>query len=258
LPPAQGAAFTVLTNDGSGILSWALPGGGGSTFGNITIAVDTDNTISTTTGDLVVTSDTGIVEIGAIVNVTGDYININSDNTYANAAVRFGGSAEIVYTVATDNFEITKPVGNITIAQATDNTISTSTGALVLASATNAIDASSAIITADAFTIGTSGTIDNLSTTTSSVATVSINTTTRNGMKAVVMVVDSVTSARHMIEALLFKVGTTAYLTTYAEIYSSAALATFSADVSAGALRLLATPASANLTNFQVIRTSIA
>jgi hypothetical protein len=45
LPNAQGGSSTVLTNDGSGNLSWALPGGGGSTFGNITIAVDTDNTI---------------------------------------------------------------------------------------------------------------------------------------------------------------------------------------------------------------------
>ena len=56
LPTAQGASATVLTNDGSGTLSWALPGGGGSTFGNITIGVDTDNTISTTTGTLNINS----------------------------------------------------------------------------------------------------------------------------------------------------------------------------------------------------------
>jgi len=56
LPTAQGASSTVLTNDGSGTLSWALPGGGGSTFGNITIGVATDNTISTTTGALNINS----------------------------------------------------------------------------------------------------------------------------------------------------------------------------------------------------------
>ncbi len=257
LPTAQGASSTVLTNDGSGNLSWALPGGGGSTFGNITIAVDTDNTISTTTGDLVVTSATGIVEMGAIVNITGDYININSDNTYTNAAVRFGGSAEIVYTVATDNFEITKPIGNITIAQATDNTISTSTGDLVLASATNVIDATTAIINADGYTIDSRGTIDSSTLTTTSTATVTLNNTTRNGLKCLISVVDNVTSARHIVEALLLEQGTTAYITTYAEMYSSAALATFSAVISAGNLTLQATPASANSTTFTVIRTSI-
>jgi len=256
-PAADGAVNEVLTTDGAGNVFWALPGGGGSTFGNITIAVDTDNTISTTTGDLVVTSATGIIEMGAIVDVTGDYININSDNTYANAAVRFGNSAEIVYTVATDNFEITKPVGNITIAQATDNTISTTTGNLVLASATNVIDATSAAIDANSYTIDGKGTIDSQTTTTTSTATVTLNTTTRAGLKCLISVVDNVTSERHIVEALLLEQGSTAYITTYTEIYSSAALATFSADISAGNLRLQATPASANSTTFTVIRTSI-
>jgi hypothetical protein len=56
LPGTAGAADSVLTNDGSGNLTWALPGGGGSTFGNITVGVVTDNTISTTTGDLDITA----------------------------------------------------------------------------------------------------------------------------------------------------------------------------------------------------------
>lgn len=57
LPGTAGSANTVLTNDGSGNLTWALPAGGGSTFGNITVAVVDDNTISTTTGNLVLTAD---------------------------------------------------------------------------------------------------------------------------------------------------------------------------------------------------------
>ena len=55
-PAADGAANTVLTTDGAGNVTWALPGGGGSTFGNITVAVVNDNTISTTTGDLDITA----------------------------------------------------------------------------------------------------------------------------------------------------------------------------------------------------------
>jgi len=179
LPGTAGAANTVLTNDGVGNLSWALPGGGGSTFGNITIAVATDNTISTTTGDLVLSSATGIMDASTL---------------NANFAA-----------VALDN----------------------------------------------------RGTLDSQGITTTSISPVAINTTTRFGMKAVISVVDNVTTQRHILEALLFRQGTTAYITTYAEMYSNVALATFSADVSGGALRLLATPASTNSTTFTVIRTSI-
>ena len=51
-PVADGTANQVLTTNGAGIVSWALPGGGGSTFGNVTVGIVTDNTISTTSGDL--------------------------------------------------------------------------------------------------------------------------------------------------------------------------------------------------------------
>ena len=49
----------------------------------------------------------------------------------------------------------------------------------------------------------------------------------------------------------------TAMLTTYGEMYSGSALATFTADVSGGILRLLVTPASATSTVFSVVRTSL-
>jgi len=60
LPGVGGAANTVLTNNGSGTLSWALPGGGGSTFGNVTVGIDTDQTISTTSGDLILQTAAGV------------------------------------------------------------------------------------------------------------------------------------------------------------------------------------------------------
>ena len=435
LPGAAGAASTVLTNDGTGVLSWALPGGGGSTFGNITIAVIDDNTIGTTTGDLIIQPATGQVVINAQVDIAGDYLNLNSDDTANDAAMRFGNSSEIRYNRTADRFEFNKDAtfsgslnvdsgtlyvdntnnrvginntspqyelhidqgadaltqfamttsertmiltmndgddllslnyattpaatnrlqfsptdqwfnlgklgvgtatpayeldvqgtgrftsnliatggftlngttsgysdfaqpavaanisytlpaaqgavdtvltndgsgnltwalpggggstfGNITIAVVDDNTISTTTGNLVLASATNIIDATSATIDAGAYTIDNRGTIDSSSTTTTSTATVALNITTRAGLKCLISVVDNVTSDRHIVEALLLEQGTNAYITTYAEIYSSVALAAFSADTSAGNLRLLATPASANSTTFTVIRTSI-
>ena len=61
----------------------------------------------------------------------------------------------------------------------------------------------------------------------------------------------------HVLEALAFQKGGTGYLTTYAEMYSGAALATFTATVVSGAIRILATPASTNSTTFTVVRLGI-
>lgn len=325
LPTAQGAAATVLTNDGSGNLSWALPGGGGSTFGNITIAVADDNTISTTTGNLKLTSATSIVDINAVVNITGDYLNLNSDNNPFNSAIRFNGGSEIIFDYAEDRFEISKDLyipsnleldgnftingstsgysrfaapatgsnlsyilpgsagaantvltndgsgnltwalpggggstfGNITVGVVTDNTISTTTGNLVLASATNVIDASTAEINVNVLTVDNRSSIESTTQTTTSISPVSIIDTARAVMKCVVSVVDNVTGERQALEALLLEQGTTAYLTTYAEMNSGVVLATFTADVNAGLLRLIATPTSTNSTTFNVVRTSL-
>lgn len=106
-------------------------------------------------------------------------------------------------------------------------------------------------------TIDNVATINTQSTTTTSTSTTSISATTRLSQKAVIRIVDNVTGEVHMLEALAFYKGTTAYLTTYAEMYTSAALATFTADVSGGAIRILATPASTNSTTFTVARTSL-
>ena len=72
LPGSSGAANTVLTNDGSGNLTWALPGGGGSTFGNVTVGVATDNTVSTTTGNLVLDSFSDIITVDADTQLSGN------------------------------------------------------------------------------------------------------------------------------------------------------------------------------------------
>jgi len=126
LPGSAGGAFTVLTNDGSGNLSWALPGGGGSTFGNITIAVDTDNTISTTTGDLLLDSASGTIEMDGIVNIKGDYLNLNSDNSAVDSAMRFNATAEILYNYADSQFEISKGISvdsGVLFVDATNNRV---------------------------------------------------------------------------------------------------------------------------------------
>ncbi len=100
-------------------------------------------------------------------------------------------------------------------------------------------------------------TINTQSTTTTSTATVSISATNRTTQKVVITITDNVTGEMHVLEALAFQKGTTAYLTTYSEMYTAAALATFAAVVSSGNIVITATPASANSTTFKVVRTSL-
>ena len=178
LPTAQGANATVLTNDGFGNLSWALPGGGGSTFGNITVGVVTDNTISTTTGDLVLASFTNLLDAATL---SANFNNVSVDNQ------------------------------------------------------------------AD---------LDSSTLTTTSTATVALNTTTRNAMTGLINIIQG--SNVHCLNYTMVKIdATTAMLTTYAEMYNNISLGSFTADVSAGSLRLLVTPTSATSTVFSVVRTSL-
>jgi hypothetical protein len=225
--------------------------GSDATIDPVKFASGTGITVSRTDADTITITNTGVV-VG-VTSITGTTNQVIASSP--TGAVTLSLPQDIATTSGPTFASVT--AGNIRVGGTTDNTIDTTTGALILASATNAIDASTTTITAGAVTIGSSGTIDNQATTTTSTTTVQINFTNRNGMKAVISVVDNVTGARHILEALLFKQGTNAYLTTYAEMYSSAALATFSADVNAGNLRLLATPASTNSTTFETIRTSI-
>ena len=178
LPTAQGASSTVLTNDGSGNLSWALPGGGGSTFGNITVGVVTDNTISTTTGNL------------------------------------------------------------------------------VLASATNLLDAGTLGADFEYITVDDQATLDSNTITTTSTSTVVLNATARNAMTGLINIIQG--SNVHCVNYTALKTGTsTAMITTFGEMYNTSALANFTADVSGGLLRLLVTPTSATSTVFSAVRTSL-
>jgi hypothetical protein len=94
-------------------------------------------------------------------------------------------------------------------------------------------------------------------TNTAATTTVSISSTTRITQKVIINIIDNVSGEFHALEALAFRKGTTAYLTTYAEMYTASALATFTADVSGGAIRILATPTTTNSTTFTVARISL-
>lgn len=98
--------------------------------------------------------------------------------------------------------------------------------------------------------------IDTNGFTTTATTTVALTTSTRNAMQAMVYIVQGANV--HTVQALVVRVdATTALLTTFAEMYNTSSLASFTADVSGGAVRLLVTPASATSTTFSVVRTSL-
>ena len=361
-PSADGAANTVLTTNGAGIVSWQLPGGGGSTFGNVSIGVTTDQTINTTTGRLVLQSATGEIDTNTtnILSTNSASFNLLNSPTTVNAFQGATTSLSIGPNTGTTNINnslliddnLTIDGTSVNLAAGTtfkfdgnnlranypsvQSTSGNTTGFRVLApnATTSAQGQYTAFATNDylngeflttrvsgsttvpfqiltgkytAGVLGTSGkpisfydnvtkyasinpsgptvgtdlvtldslnggtldpifnsvTVDNLSTyntqttTTTALTTVSISGTTRNSQKAIIRIIDNVSGEIHVLEALAFYKGATAYITTYAEMYTGAALATFTASISAGTLNILATPASINSTTFTVARISL-
>jgi hypothetical protein len=85
----------------------------------------------------------------------------------------------------------------------------------------------------------------------------SFSTTTYGGGKVIVQVLDTVTNHRHISELLITHAnGANPIATEYGVLYTGATpLATFQVDVSSGNLRLLATNASTNATQYKVYET---
>ena len=120
-------------------------------FGNITIAVATDNTITTTTGNLVLESASGEIDTGntTILSTNSSTFLLLNSPTTVNA---FQGATALTMGAATGSTTIRNDLvvqgnitgdggdlGNITIAVADDQTITTTAGDLVLGSFNNLI-----------------------------------------------------------------------------------------------------------------------
>ena len=119
-----------------------------------------------------------------------------------------------------------------------------------------AFNSTDASVLATKFTMSTRTDIDTAPLTTTAITQVPLITSTRNVMKAVVYIVQG--SAVHTVEALVLRTGaSTAMVTTYAEMYNVISLATFAADTSGGAIRLLVTPANATSMLFTSVITSL-
>jgi hypothetical protein len=146
---ASGTNMNIVRTDASTITvnTITTPVFDGGTFGNITVGVVTDNTISTTTGGLILDSTSGAtnintnVYINGIVEVGGDYLKINADST-ANDSYLYlkGSSVAIKYNNTTDFIDMPRTaINNILL---NTNTISTTTGGLILDSDSTAVNVS--------------------------------------------------------------------------------------------------------------------
>lgn len=109
LPGADGTAGQVLRTDGSGIVSFQSPT---QTFGNITIGVSDDQTIDTTSGTLILDSQSGNITAQGNINIIG------SISPIINAVYNLGASTNTwgnIYSSATTTNSITTLAGNLTV-----------------------------------------------------------------------------------------------------------------------------------------------
>lgn len=262
-----------------------------ATIGNIDID-RTNGTITTNTGNLTLDSASGTTLINDTLNVDSGTLYVDSAtnrvgvvNSSPQVALHVGGTiwgTDIVAlgtVLATNgnliqfNNEAASPAGDsflrvvngvsagvnsdIKWNDTTKRWQSTVDGSTYLNLPNQNLDTTDDVAFSQV-TLDSTATYNTQTTITSSTtAGQPISSTIRTTQKVVITVTDNVTGHMHVLEALAFQHSGTAYLTTYGEMYTNAALATFTADVSAGNIRILATPASGNLTTFKVARVSV-
>jgi len=118
------------------------------------------------------------------------------------------------------------------------------------------LDATDSVSFSDV-TVDGIATFNSQTTTTTALTTVTVASTAKLTLKAIINVIDNVTGEMQVLEALAFRKGTAGYLTTYAEMYTNAALATFTVIGTGGLTSIQATPLSTNSTTFTVARISL-
>lgn len=104
---------------------------------------------------------------------------------------------------------------------------------------------------------GRSGTLTTTSTTSNQVVD-SVSASSFRTLQYIIQVTNSATASYHTTSLMLIHDGLTVYLTEYATVMTGSALATFDADISAGNIRLLVTPANASSTVFKFSAMTIA
>ena len=168
----NGSTYVALPNQA--LDTGSNPAFAGLTAGNIAVGTAGDNEIDTITGNLTLDSAGGtvIVDDNLTVNsnlvvfgtttlgdAAADAVNINSGTinlgtTAIDAAITLGNASTDTVTVnATSTFNTGVAVKNLRIATATDNTISSSTGAITLAPASSQTNVTGALAVSTDLTV---------------------------------------------------------------------------------------------------------
>ena len=182
------------------------------------------------------------------------------------------GDGEIAYNNATGVFTYTPPDLStyLTSVAFTDLTTTPTTlagyGITDAFTADQSLDTTSDVtfntvsVTAGSLTINGVSKLETASQTLATTTQTAIDTfatTDYRSCKYTVQATDTVSSEYQIVEVLLIHDGTTAYITTYGIIHTGASeIVSFDADVNAGNVRLLATGASTNSTQYKVTRIS--
>lgn len=103
---------------------------------------------------------------------------------------------------------------------------------------------------------GDAQTATTTSTTQTAIATYTASSSL--GIEITVVATDTVATERTITKLLVTHDGTTAVATEYGTVNTAAAVATYDVDISGGNVRLLATAASANSTNFTAVASILA
>jgi hypothetical protein len=238
-------------------------------------ATNTSDVFSGTKGTLDVTAITG----SAASWTTARTITLAGD---LSGSVSIDGSANVTLTatVAADTVALgTDTTGNYVASITNGSYITGGNGGSEGAALTLAVDATTTntaskvvardasgdfaagTITAAAVKVDTTYNLDSATATVASLtqtAIASFSSTTYGGGKVTIQAYDSVTGARTMCELLIVHNGTTASATEYGIVNTGASsIATYDVDINTGNVRILATGATTNSTQYKVVQTLI-
>ena len=265
----------------------ASPTFAGATLGAITVGVATDNTITTTSGNLILKSAGGEIDTD-----TTSIISTNSASflllNFPTTVTAFNGATSLQLGANTgttninndllvdDNATITGDLavngGDITTTSTTANLFRTNALTVNIGSAGDGTELNGGVInigdSGQTYATNFRGLISQNGDTTqattellnqTSTSPILIQSTSRRSMRGFITINDDVTGAVHSAEFVAVRKVSTAeaFITIYAEVISDSSLATFTVTDSGTALNLYATKASSNSTDIYVVRNSL-
>ena len=257
----------------------ALPKSGGavtgaittnSTFDGVDIATrDAVLTATTTTANAALPKAGGAVTGAITTNSTFDGVDIatrdgvlTSTTTTANAALpKAGGTLTGALLGTSATFS-----GDVTLNATTSIKVPSGTTGQRPSGANGMLRYNSTDAQFEGYADGAWGAIAGGGGDTQTVTTTSVTQTalgsyavaTSLGIEITVIATDTVATERTITKLLVTHDGTTAVATQYGEVNTATAMASYDVDISGGNVRLLATAASTNSTNFTAVATILA